>query len=246
MVLYFTGTGNSRYVARKIAEATGDKLISINDKIKNNDTEVFMTDGRLIFVVPTYAWRIPRVVEKWIRDTEFLGAEKAWFVMTCGGMIGNAAKFNKGLCKDKDFEYMGTAEVVMPENYIAMFNVPEDEVAKAIIEKAEPRIKQIINAVSKGGRFPKPKNNALGNILSSTVNPVFYCKVKADSFYSDDKCIGCGKCVQVCPLNNIELKDNKPVWGKNCTHCMACICLCPTEAIEYGKKSVGKNRYHCD
>ena len=36
----------------------------------------------------------------------------------------------------------------------------------------------------------------------------------------------------------------KPVWDKNCTHCMACICYCPVEAIEYGKKSVGKPRYH--
>ena len=32
--------------------------------------------------------------------------------------------------------------------------------------------------------------------------------------------------------------------GKNCTHCMACICYCPKEAIEYGKKSKGKPRYH--
>jgi len=45
-------------------------------------------------------------------------------------------------------------------------------------------------------------------------------------------------------LNNIHLENGKPVWGKNCTHCMACICYCPKEAIEYGKKSKGKPRYH--
>ena len=42
---------------------------------------------------------------------------------------------------------------------------------------------------------------------------------------------------------NITLKNKKPVWGKHCTHCMACICYCPAEAIEYGRKSVGKPRY---
>ena len=57
------------------------------------------------------------------------------------------------------------------------------------------------------------------------------------------KCTGCGKCVKVCPLNNVTIKDKKPVWGKHCTHCMACICHCPAEAIEYGRKSVGKPRY---
>ena len=52
-----------------------------------------------------------------------------------------------------------------------------------------------------------------------------------------------GKCVQVCPLNNVQLKNGKPAWGSNCTHCMACICYCPAEAIEYDKKSEEKPRY---
>ena len=57
-------------------------------------------------------------------------------------------------------------------------------------------------------------------------------------------CIGCGKCEKLCPLNNITLQNARPVWGTNCTQCMACICYCPTRAIEYGKKSAGKPRYH--
>ena len=77
-------------------------------------------------------------------------------------------------------------------------------------------------------------------------NKIFYSLfVKADAFKVDDKCIGCGKCEQICPLNNIKIQNAKPVWGKNCTHCMACICGCPKEAIEYGKKSVGQRRYRC-
>ena len=58
------------------------------------------------------------------------------------------------------------------------------------------------------------------------------------------RCIGCGKCEKLCPLNNITLQNARPVWGTNCTQCMACICYCPTRAIEYGKKSAGKPRYH--
>ena len=60
--------------------------------------------------------------------------------------------------------------------------------------------------------------------------------MKSDAFRTDAACVGCGQCVKNCPLNNITLKDRKPVWGKQCTHCMACICYCPTEAIEYGKR----------
>ena len=74
--------------------------------------------------------------------------------------------------------------------------------------------------------------------MSGPVNPVFYrFFVKADAFRATGACIGCGKCVELCPLNNIHLENGKPVWGKNCTHCMACICYCPKEAIEYGKRA---------
>ena len=64
--------------------------------------------------------------------------------------------------------------------------------------------------------------------------------------YDLNACIGCGRCVELCPQNNVHLKNGKPVWGKNCTHCMACICYCPKEAIEYGEKSKGKPRYHVE
>lgn len=249
MVLYFTGTGNSRYIAKKIADETGDETISLNEKIKNKDLQIVGKMERLVFVVPTYGWRIPRIVKKWIEDAQFAGTFgiPAWFVMDCGSEIGNAAKYNKQLCEQKGFSYMGTAQIVMPENYIAMFGVPMPEEAKEIIRKAEPAIQEATQAVRDGKEFPLPRRNGYDRFMSCVVNPVFYrFFVKADHFYAKDTCNGCGKCKRLCPLNNIELKNGKPIWGRSCTHCMACISYCPMQAIEYGKKSEGKPRYHCD
>lgn len=67
--------------------------------------------------------------------------------------------------------------------------------------------------------------------------------VKDKKFYYTDKYIECGKCEKECVLNNISYIDGKPKWNGNCTHCMACLSKCPTGAIEYGKKTVGKERY---
>ena len=84
-------------------------------------------------------------------------------------------------------------------------------------------------------------------IKSRIVNPVFYSLfVKTKKFCATEKCISCGKCVKVCPLHDIQLTDGKPAWGKNCTHCMACINYCPTAAIEYGKQTKDRPRYHFD
>ena len=48
MILCFTGTGNSRYIAQRIAEALGDELFSMNDRIKAGDTLSVTTDERLV------------------------------------------------------------------------------------------------------------------------------------------------------------------------------------------------------
>ena len=71
MVLYFTGTGNSRYVAQRMAEALGDELLSMNDRIKAGNTSPITSGERLVIVTPTYAWRIPRIVRDWLAETDF-------------------------------------------------------------------------------------------------------------------------------------------------------------------------------
>ena len=247
MIYYLTGTGNSRHIAERIAHALNDTLISLNDRIKSGDITPLAVNGRLVLVMPTYAWRIPRIVRDHLLRTELRGARETWFVMDCGSEIGNAAKYNKRLCADKGFTYMGTAQVIMPENYIAMFDAPQEPEAARIIEAASPSIDEAARKISEGFEFAAPRNNLYDRFMSTAVNPAFYALfVKADKFRADDKCIGCGKCARLCPLNDISIVDGRPVWGKNCTHCMACICHCPTGAIEYGRKSLGKPRYHCD
>ena len=81
MILYFSGTGNSKFVAQRIADALGDEIVNLNDRIKSGDTSPVETGGRVIIVTPTYAWRIPRVVRDWLLKTELRGAKQAWFDM---------------------------------------------------------------------------------------------------------------------------------------------------------------------
>ena len=245
MVLYFTGTGNSRYLARRIAEGLDMPLYDLNTCIKAGDTAPVQTGQDVVLVTPTYAWRIPRVVSQWLGNTELTGAERIWFVMDCGSEIGNAAKYNRQLAAQKHLRYMGTAQIIMPENYIAMFHAPQAEQARRIVEQAAPALQKVLAQVRAGQEFSPLRDTLYDRFMSGPVNPVFYrFFVKADAFRATDACIGCGKCVERCPLNNIRLENGKPVWGKHCTHCMACICDCPKEAVEYGKKSKGKPRYH--
>lgn len=245
MILYFSGTGNSSYVAKKIQSISGDEIISMNKLIKEEREKILKSEKPFVFVCPTYAWRIPKVVENFIRETQFSGTNEVYFILTCGSEAGDAVKYLKKLCKEKDFKLMGFNSVDMPENYIARYSAPEKEEVNSIIQRATNKIVDISEHIKNGEKFMQEEISLGDKFKSAVVNPIFYSViVSAKGFYYTDACISCGKCSTLCPLNNIKLVNGQPQWGDRCTHCMACICGCPKEAIEYKNKTKGKTRYY--
>lgn len=246
MIVYYTGTGNSRYCAQLLADRLGDELIDAFHFIRDGIAAELTSTRPWVFVSPTYGWRLPRIFVDFLRSGCFAGSREAYFVMTCGTEIGNAGVKIRELCEEKGFAYRGVLQVRMPENYVAMFAVPGEAASARIIASARPVLEAGAEDIRQGRPFPPLRVGAVDRLKTALVNPIFYAVcVKARQFRVTDACIGCGKCSQVCPMNNISIIDGKPVWGERCTHCMACICHCPAEAIEYGKSSVGKPRYQC-
>lgn len=243
MVLYFSGTGNSRYAAKRIAEISGDEIISINQRIKNGDYSPVKSEKPFVFVGPVYAGRFPRIMEEYIRKTTFSGTRRTYFVGTCAATPWATVQYVEKLCNEKNFSLLGFHSVVMPQGYLAGGGTQPKEINEKILKEAEPQITAIAETIREKQILPKEQPGK--SIMSKVLNPIMYSvMISAKNFRVTDKCNGCGKCEQLCPLNNVKLKSGKPVWGKDCTHCMACISGCPHEAIEYGKKTVGKPRYY--
>jgi len=246
LIVYYTGTGNSRYAAQYLSHALGEELFDSFDCIRCRSGVELSSETPWIFVCPAYAWRIPRVFEDFLHRSSFRGCRQAYFVMTCGDDIGDARRHLTKLCRRWGLEFMGVGQVVMPENYLAMFEVPTARQSAVIRRTAHWTLEKIAAAIREGRPLAPKKSGFINWCKTWLVNGPFYAFcVKAKAFRADDKCIGCGECVRRCPMNNVELADGRPRWGSRCTHCMACICYCPTEAIEYGKISRGKYRYQC-
>ncbi|MEG2013125.1 MAG: EFR1 family ferrodoxin [Anaerovoracaceae bacterium] len=247
MIIYFSGTGNSKYVAKAIQKVTGDQLVSMNDLIKSNVDGNFQSDKPFVIVAPTYSWRLPKIVAQFLKSATFTGNKKAYFILTCGSESGNAQHYIEEFCSYKGLEFMGFASVVMPENYIAMFSVPDKKESDQIISAATDVIFHIAKKISNVEPLDHVNCSLLGKIESSLVYQLFYpLFVKSKGFHSTESCNGCRQCANICPLNNIQIVDGKPKWGSNCTHCMACIARCPMEAIEYKHKSQGQPRFFND
>lgn len=246
MILYFSGTGNSRYVAEALAEMTGDAMVNIGEYLRAGKFPVLYSEEPWVFVCPVYAWRMPRIVENWIAKSKFTGDRNAYFILTCGNSIGDAGKYLVPLCREKRLILEGVQEVVMPENYIAMFKAPEPIQAEKIRKAAYPKIRRLAMCIRANLRFPNREVSALDRMKSAIVtNPFYSLFITSKGFSVSDRCISCRKCEEQCPVRGIEMRGGKPVWTGSCVHCMACICSCPAEAIEFGLLSKGKVRYQC-
>ncbi|MDE6135501.1 MAG: EFR1 family ferrodoxin, partial [Muribaculaceae bacterium] len=62
-------------------------------------------------------------------------------------------------------------------------------------------------------------------------------------FRSNEGCIGCGKCAQACPMQNIRMTDSRPGWSKTCAMCLRCYHICPRRAVAYGSSTDGKGQW---
>lgn len=246
MIIYFTGTENSRLLAERLGELLGDKVVDSRPYIKSGKPGNFPSETPYIFVSPTYSWQLASIFRDFLLKSQVTARQAAYFVLSCGDSTGNAGHYAEQLCEQLNLTYRGLWSVVMPENYLAMFPVPDAEEAAEIIRKAMPALPQMVPYIQSNAAFPREEVSLIGKLQSSFIHNFFFrYLVKADAFRSTDACISCGRCVEACVLNNITLEADRPVWGKNCTHCMACICGCPVQAIEYGKKSQGRPRYWC-
>lgn len=246
MILYFSGTGNSAFIAKQMAAKLDDECLDLFERIRDQDASRIHSDTPWIITVPTYAWRIPRIVEEWLMKSELSGNQNIYFIMTCGGSIGNASKWLKKTCLRLGMTYHGCAQILMPENYIALYEAPDEGEAHAIIAESLTQLNEITRRIKEGQDLDESAVNVMDRVRSGLINPLFYpLMVKPNKFYVKENCNSCGKCVAVCPMKNIRLQEGHPIWGTSCTHCMACICRCPMEAIEYGNHTKGLRRYTC-
>ncbi|MDD5570926.1 MAG: EFR1 family ferrodoxin [Bacteroidales bacterium] len=250
MVFYFSGTGNSLYVARKIAASCNDKIISVAECFKSNKFEFTLSEGEIAgFVFPVYFYGVPSIVKDFISKLKLNNYQPGTYtfsICTCGGNAGNAMKMFRRILRKNHFHLDSGFTVLMPDNYIILFDLltPEKK-REEILKLAEPQIalaSECINEHKKNCFILE--NGIFPCFMTFTNYPVYNYGRSTKPFHSTDACVGCGQCEKICPHGMIHLVNGAPVWDKGkCTQCLACIHRCPERAIQHGKKTYKRGRY---
>lgn len=233
MIFYFTGTGNSLYVAKELDE----NIISIPQIIKKEKLE-FSADS-IGIVCPVYGHEMPGMVKEFIRRAS-LETDYLFVVLTYGAHHGGAAEIANRfiLNAGKKADYITTIEMV--DNFLPIFDMQEQTAMDKHVEKHLTKIRADLQAKRKGIQKT--------SLAEKTVHKMYTQMVKNApetvwaAFQVTDECIGCGICTRVCPAGCIHLENQYAIHDpKGCQACYACVHACPKMAVQFTLPQPEKN-----
>ncbi len=249
MIFYFSGTGNSAYVARRIAAATGETMVSISECVRTGKFSFKLEEGeKLGFVHPVFFYGLPKIVLEFLRKARFSAEKQPYLfhVMTIGGSTGAAGRGFNAEMSSKGLTVNATFSVVMPDTWTPMFDLSDAAKNQRVLDKAQPVIADIVAKVSASAKGDFNRRKGFWTLFSSMTYKA-YQKLETDKFMVTDACVGCGLCARQCPDNAIEIKDGKPVWTtKHCNFCLGCLHKCPQFAIQFGKNTAKHGQWHLE
>ena len=248
MIFYFSGTGNTKWMAQQLAQATGEQLLYIPDELRKGKLQYTLQEGeRLGFCFPTHGWQPPRIVRTFIRNASFIlpPSSYVYAATTCGDNMGHAMRIldkelgKKGMKTDARFA------VVMPESNVCFsflhLDTPEKvQQKKTAARKTVAHISEVVKNRQVGveelvkGAIPYTYTYVIGGYYNKHL-------ITDKHFWVDEEaCIQCGLCAKLCPVDDIE--GLPPHWKHDgsCTNCLACYHHCPRHAIHWGKMQRGQ------
>ena len=244
MIFYFSATGNSKYVATRLAASTKDKIVSIPECLKNGLHEFVPEENENIgFVTPTYFFGLPSVVTDFLQQMkiEKNGAHYVYHVLTFGTTTGQAHRMMEEYLQNKALSLDGKFIVQMTDTWTPIFDLSDKEKNQTILTAAEKQIGAVAGYVSSHTKGDFDNRKAP---FSKAYYWTYRHGRKTGKFTVDDTCIGCGLCERQCPVSAIKLQNKKPVWVKDqCALCLGCLHRCPKFSIQYGKSTRSHGQY---
>ena len=249
LLIYFTGTFNTRFLTDKIEEKfieRKDTVERLEIKIDSKPIDTFNYD-LIGFGYPIYALNSPQPFNKYIKKLKFKHNQKYFIYKDSGETFkinNSSSRIIKRCFKHYKMTFLGEYHYIMPYNIRFPFD-------KSFIQELLEYDEKLLDIM-----FYNLDNNIIHNIkgniisqISSRALSIQKPGAKLNSyFYSidNDKCIKCLKCIENCPNHNIILKNDKIVFKHNCNMCMRCSFFCPTNAIKIGILNNWKVNHYYD
>ena len=248
VIFYFSGTGNSKQVAKWISEfavarSIDCKLFDIS-KTDVLQLEPLDSNALIIIISPVHGFNFPKITLDFIAHFP-KGKNKLVLMNTRAGMkigslitpglTGIAFILASLLLKRKGYKIVGQIPFDMPSNWISIHPALNERTVKFIHQKNYDRVKKHSDKIFAGKKDFLALRDLIQDILIAPISLGYYIVGRyafAKTFYASYKCDNCDVCIKQCPVKAIEKINNRPFWTFNCESCMKCMNSCPKRAIE--------------
>lgn len=247
VIHYFSGTGNSLLVARKLAQRLGDAAVRpLGDLLESGGGDALDDADVIGFVFPVYFDRMPEIVRRAVSAYSPHDDPYIFAVSTSGATTGNALCDVDSLLALAGARLAYGANIALADNSIIL-ETPQaeidrrmgglDEFADEVADAVRGRLGNDFSAGRKTSQALMGKVNKAGFVhLYRAENRVVH----------GVRCTRCGTCVKVCPVGNISMSEGDVVIGDRCEWCFACLNWCPHQAIRFGRiDPASKKQYRC-
>jgi len=254
MAIYcMSGTGNSYYVGKRIAEELNLKLKNgINIDAKDEDI-IIDKDDHVGFVFPVYDFKASKTFLKQIKKINISQSAYVFAVATYGVGTLRAYKNFTAEMESCGKRIDGGFAVFMPHNAVGSGGLSDEDIDK-ILNMSEQDLGNVIKWLKdreKGDHMSTKAIDLLKSKYARKMIPAATSLMKALIFHGadslkfqvDDKCVKCGLCSRICPTHNICMAKGIPEFGDHCISCFACIQWCDKMAISFGGKRLGLRKY---
>ena len=252
LYLYFSGTGNTKYVVKKFATLYEDNnqytVQSIEHTDFNYEDSIKKADI-VVIAYPIHDSMIPFIMKEFIE--EYMESFRNKKIITIATQLlfsgdGGALVYRK--LKKVNVELLHSIHVNMPSNLtdVSIFkNLPLSQTGPKV-KKADEKIEKVIKMIKSrkkikdGRRFYSWFS---GFFTQRLWGKLFLQSLRSKIKIDHDACINCNKCVEVCPVTNLRSENGKIEQNGICTWCYRCINTCPKQAITLFTKKAPKVQY---
>ncbi len=246
---YFSGTGNTRNIARWISQTAEKKSIkSVTYNIAEIDRlHIYPPKEKslVIFCSPTHGFNYPPVMIHFLLRFPKSNENEAVLINTRAGsklgpfvtygLSGIALYFAAVILLAKGYRIRGMFSADMPSNWMSIHPTYGEKQIRYIHDKMKVKVQGITEKLLSGSSDFRAFREIVQDVLISPVSILYYMYGRfffAKSFIASRDCNQCGLCIRQCPVKAIIEVSGRPYWTHRCESCMHCMSACPSRAIE--------------
>jgi ferredoxin len=239
-IYYFSGTGNTYWSARKLAERLGDaELLPISREIRL--PELRIEAEAAVFMFPAYAYGAPVMVRRFLEKAE-IHADYLAALVSYGTSPGGALAEVRRVLRRKNLALHYAGRIPGVENFIPIFGSPRAQTRETRLALQEAATEAAALAIRSRTHNKVAAIRPFSSLVSSLFR--FARPGMARLFRRTESCTACGLCARMCPAGAITMTQEGPVFQDTCENCQACLNFCPCRAITFGRMKPDTERYH--